>query len=131
VGVAAVADYRPAAAHETKIKKTEDELTLRLVKNPDILAEVAARPDRPFTVGFAAETDALEAHARGKLQAKRLDMIAANWVGGAVGGFEGEDNALLVLWEGGSRALPSSPKDLLGAALADLIFERYRASHPG
>jgi phosphopantothenoylcysteine decarboxylase/phosphopantothenate--cysteine ligase len=135
VGVAAVADYRPAAPLAAKLKKSEAELTLRLVRNPDILAEVAALPGGPFTVGFAAETEALETHARAKLEAKGLDMIAANLVGGAVeasgGGFEGEDNALLVLWRGGARALPSMPKGRLGAELADLICERYLASTSG
>jgi phosphopantothenoylcysteine decarboxylase/phosphopantothenate--cysteine ligase len=133
VGVAAVADYRPTAPHATKMKKSENEMTLRLVKNPDILAEVAALPDGPFTVGFAAETDRLEAHARGKLEAKRLDMIAANLVGGVgqVGGFESEDNALLVLWPGGGRSLPFGSKCLLAAGLADLMCERYLASAAG
>lgn len=135
VAVAAVADYRPAAPQATKIKKSDEEMTLRLVKNPDILAEVAALPDGPFTVGFAAETEQVETNARGKLEAKRLDMIAANLVGGMPGGpgcgFDSEDNALLVLWEGGGRSLPFMPKRLLGAELADLICERYRASTAG
>jgi phosphopantothenoylcysteine decarboxylase / phosphopantothenate---cysteine ligase len=139
VAVAAVADYRPVAPQATKIKKSEDEMTLRLAKNPDILAEVAALPGGPFTVGFAAETEQVEAHARSKLKAKGLDMIAANLVGAPAGGpagdqrggFDSEDNALLVLWEGGSRSLPFMPKRLLGAELADLICERYLASTSG
>jgi phosphopantothenoylcysteine decarboxylase / phosphopantothenate---cysteine ligase len=135
VAVAAVADYRPAAPQGTKIKKSDEEMTLRLVKNPDILAEVAALPDGPFTVGFAAETEQVEINARSKLEAKRLDMIAANLVGGTPGGpgrgFDSEDNALLVLWEGGGRSLPFMPKRVLGAELADLICERYRASTAG
>ncbi len=113
-------------------------MTLRLVKNPDILGEVAALPGGPFTVGFAAETEQVETYARSKLKAKGLDMIAANLVGGPVGGagdrkcgFESEDNALLVLWEGGGRSLALMPKRLLGADLADLICERYRASTSG
>jgi phosphopantothenoylcysteine decarboxylase/phosphopantothenate--cysteine ligase len=128
VAVAAVADYRPVAAQASKIKKSEDDIVLRLVRNPDILAEVAALPDGPFTVGFAAETEQLEAFARGKLRAKGLDMIAANLVGGQGGGFESEDNALLVLWEGGGRSLPVMPKGLLATELAGLICERYLAS---
>ena len=128
VAVAAVADYRPVAAQARKIKKSEDDIVLRLVRNPDILAEVAALPDGPFTVGFAAETEQLEAFARGKLRAKGLDMIAANLVGGQGGGFESEDNALLVLWEGGGRSLPVMPKGLLATELAGLICERYLAS---
>jgi phosphopantothenoylcysteine decarboxylase/phosphopantothenate--cysteine ligase len=134
VAVAAVADYRPAAPRATKIKKSEDEMTLRLVKNPDILAEVAALPGGPFTVGFAAETEQVATYAQNKLKAKGLDMIAANLVGGPGqrrGGFDSEDNALLVLWEGGGRSLPFMPKALLGAELADLICERYLASTAG
>jgi phosphopantothenoylcysteine decarboxylase / phosphopantothenate---cysteine ligase len=134
VGVAAVADYRPAEPRPAKIKKTEGELRLRLVKNPDILAEVAALPGGPFTVGFAAETEEVERHARGKLVAKGLDMIAANRVGvpgGGGGGFDSEDNALLVLWSGGGQALPLMPKVQLGAEVADLICERYLASTSG
>jgi phosphopantothenoylcysteine decarboxylase/phosphopantothenate--cysteine ligase len=135
VAVAAVADYRPVAPHATKIKKSEDAMTLCLVKNPDILADVAALPGGPFTVGFAAETEQVEPYARGKLAAKGLDMIAANLVGGPAdrlhGGFDSEDNALLVLWEGGGRSLPLMSKGLLAAELADLICERYLASTSG
>ena len=103
-------------------------MTLRLVRNPDILAAVAALPSPPFTVGFAAETDNLEAHANQKLAAKGLDMIAANRVGGAAGGFEADDNALLVLWPDGRRELPMMPKPQLAMTLATLIAERYAAS---
>jgi phosphopantothenoylcysteine decarboxylase / phosphopantothenate---cysteine ligase len=133
VGVAAVADYRPAAPHTVKLKKADDEITLRLVRNPDILAEVAALTGGPFTVGFAAETDRLEDYARSKLEAKGLDMIAANLVGAPAngGGFESGENALLVLWQGGGRQLTRMSKGLLAAELADLICERYRASVTG
>ena len=81
VATAAVADYRVAGPRDQKIKKASDELRLRLVPNPDILAEVASLERRPFTVGFAAETERLREHALGKLSRKRLDMIAANRVG--------------------------------------------------
>ena len=128
VAAAAVADYRPEVPAAAKMKKHEAALTLRLVRNPDILAAVAALPSPPFTVGFAAETDDLEAHAAAKLALKRLDMIAANRVGGGAGGFESEDNALLVLWPGGRHELPMMPKPKLAAALADLIAERYAPS---
>jgi phosphopantothenoylcysteine decarboxylase/phosphopantothenate--cysteine ligase len=131
VAAAAVADYRPAAPHPGKIKKVAGELTLRLVRNPDILAEVAALPDGPFTVGFAAETEDLEAYARGKLETKGLDLIAANQVGGPEGGFDTPDNALLVLWSDGARHLPLGPKDRLAGELADIICERYLASTSG
>jgi phosphopantothenoylcysteine decarboxylase/phosphopantothenate--cysteine ligase len=127
VGAAAVADYRPATPARDKIKKNQEALSLRLVRNPDILAEVAARSDRPFTVGFAAETSRLEEHAAEKLERKGLDMIAANLVGGEIGGFERPDNALTVLWTGGRRSFPLMPKSRLADALAGLIAERYLA----
>jgi len=127
VAAAAVADYRPEAPAVQKIKKNQAEITLRLVRNPDILGRVAALEPSPFTVGFAAETGELEVHALAKLKAKGLDMIAANLVGGETGGFERAENALLVLWPGGRKALPMSPKPRLAEALADLIVERYLA----
>jgi len=130
IGAAAVADYRPAEPAPSKLKKTNEQLTLELVRNPDIVQSVAALPDRPFTVGFAAETDQLDAHARGKLETKRLDMIAANLVAAGRGGFEDESNALLVLWDGGGRSLPMMPKTRLARVLAELIAERYAASTP-
>jgi len=81
ISAAAVADYRVVEPAVQKIKKQQEELTLQLVRNPDVLSEVAAIKNGPFTVGFAAETENLEAHAREKLQNKNLDMIAANLVG--------------------------------------------------
>jgi len=126
IACAAVADFRPAAAAEQKIKKTSETLTLELIRNPDILSEVAALPQRPFCVGFAAETDDVEAHAQAKLRAKRLDMIAANRVG-ASRGFEVDDNALLVIWEGGQQSLPTQPKSRLAAQLVNLIVDRFDA----
>nr|WP_207148481.1 bifunctional phosphopantothenoylcysteine decarboxylase/phosphopantothenate--cysteine ligase CoaBC [Thiococcus pfennigii] len=131
VATAAVADYRPAAPAAGKIKKAAAALTIELVRNPDILAEVAALPGGPFTVGFAAETERLEEHATAKLRAKGLDMIAANRVGTGAGGFDTDDNALVVLWPGGRRAFPLMPKTLLADQLADLIVERYLASLAG
>jgi len=127
VASAAVADYRPVQAADAKIKKLGDELSLTLVKNPDILAEVAALADGPFTVGFAAETERVEEYAAGKLRDKGLDMIAANRVGGGKGGFESAENALLVLWPDGRRDLPMMPKPRLAGLLADIIAERYHA----
>lgn len=126
VATAAVADYRPVCAADSKLKKSADEMTLRLVRNPDILARVAALPTPPFTVGFAAETEDPEGYARGKLAAKRLSLIAANRVGAGPGGFESDENALLCLWpDGGRRELPLMSKPALAKALADLIAERY------
>ena len=125
VAAAAVADYRPASPVSQKIKKENAELVVRLVRNPDILAEVAAAPRPPFTVGFAAETDRVEDYARTKLQAKGLCMIAANRVGGTEGGFERGENALIVLWPDGRREFPMMPKTRLARELAQLIAERY------
>ena len=127
IAAAAVADYRAAAPADQKIKKTRDALTLELTRNPDILAEVAAlRSHRPFTVGFAAETHDVLRYAEDKRRRKHLDLIAANQVGVAGSGFESEQNALHVLWEGGEKVLPLANKTLLGQQLIALIAERYR-----
>ena len=126
VATAAVADYRPEAVAGEKIKKTADSLDLRLVRNPDILAEVAALEGGPFTLGFAAETTDVEAHALVKLKAKGLDMIAANRVG-AGEGFERDDNALTVLWNGGRRELGPMDKGALARELVKLLVERLNA----
>jgi phosphopantothenoylcysteine decarboxylase/phosphopantothenate--cysteine ligase len=127
VSAAAVSDFRVAEPAPEKLKKRDELLTLRLVRNPDVLARVAALPDGPFTVGFAAETERLEEHALGKLRAKGLDMIAANRVGGETGGFDREDNALTVFWREGREALPLMPKPKLAEALTLLIEDRYAA----
>lgn len=126
IGTAAVADYRPAQPAGQKIKKTRESLTVELVRNPDILAEVAARADRPFTVGFAAETDDVLGYARRKLEEKRLDLIAANTVG-AGQGFEVDDNALTLLWPGGQRELPRASKAALARDLIAVIAQRLHA----
>jgi phosphopantothenoylcysteine decarboxylase/phosphopantothenate--cysteine ligase len=127
IGVAAVADYRPARPGAQKIKKTADTLTLELVKNPDILASVAALKEAPFTVGFAAETENVEANARAKLTAKQLNIIAANRVGLNGGGFDAPENALLLIDRDGLIELPSQPKDQLARALIHFISEKYHA----
>ena len=128
VATAAVADYRVADPAPAKIKKGQAELTLCLVRNPDILAAVAALRRGPFTVGFAAETERVEEQALGKLRTKGLDMIAANRVGGPQGGFEREDNALTVIRRDGRvDQLALMPKATLAEALTDLIEEAYAA----
>jgi phosphopantothenoylcysteine decarboxylase/phosphopantothenate--cysteine ligase len=127
VATAAVADYRPVEVSERKIKKRTETLTLELTRTTDILASVAALAHRPFIVGFAAETDSVEQHAREKLLRKNLDMICANEVGAAKA-FDCEDNALLVLWRGGGRAeLARAPKRELATALVALIAAQYHA----
>jgi len=127
IATAAVADYRAAQPAEQKIKKTQDVLTLPLIRNPDILAEVAAlHSHRPFTVGFAAETHDVLRYAEDKRRRKNLDLIAANQVGLPGSGFESDRNELHVLWEGGEQVLPLADKTLLGQQLVALIAARYR-----
>jgi len=121
IATAAVADYRPLRVARQKIKKTEGDLSLELTANPDILRAVAGLPDGPFTLGFAAETTRLEAHAREKLRAKRLDAIAANQVGGERGGFACDENALTVIWPGGRCDLPMQSKQRLAYRLLDVL----------
>ncbi len=127
IGCAAVADYRVEQVAEQKIKKTgdNDELTLKLVKNPDIIASVAGLTEkRPFTVGFAAETQNVEQYAKDKLQRKNLDMICANDVsGGQV--FNADQNALHLFWRNGEKRLPLADKTKLAEALVNEIVERY------
>ncbi|MGH8398714.1 MAG: bifunctional phosphopantothenoylcysteine decarboxylase/phosphopantothenate--cysteine ligase CoaBC [Gammaproteobacteria bacterium] len=124
IAAAAVADYAPQKMAKQKIKKSSGSMELKLVKTPDILAEVAARVPRPFTVGFAAETENLEINAKEKLKKKRLDLIAANWVGNGRG-FDRADNTLTVFWKGGTAELGSGPKLELARKLIRLIVERY------
>ncbi|CAA9890936.1 fused 4'-phosphopantothenoylcysteine decarboxylase; phosphopantothenoylcysteine synthetase, FMN-binding [Candidatus Methylobacter favarea] len=124
IGAAAVADYSPAAAQSEKIKKQAEQIALTLQKTRDILAEVAQLEHRPFTVGFAAETHNLEQYAQDKLARKNLDMIAANWVGRDLGGFESDQNALQVFWENGRSTLAMTDKNQLSAQLISLIAER-------
>lgn len=127
VGAAAVADFTPHAVATGKIKKRpgEDGLTLHLVRTRDILADVAAHPRRPrLVVGFAAETDDVDQHARGKLLNKRVDMIAANRVGLPGSGFEADDNALTVHWAGGQASLGPASKQQLAGDLLDLVAAR-------
>jgi len=124
IAAAAVADYAPAESAPQKIKKRSETLDLSLQKTPDILAEVALRLPRPFTVGFAAETEELERHAREKLENKRLDLMAANWVGQGRG-FDRDDNALTVFWRDGAADLGQAPKLELARRLIRFVAERY------
>lgn len=128
IGCAAVADYRAESAAVHKIKKTDDNetLTLTLIKNPDIIAEVAALPNsqRPFVVGFAAETKDVARYANDKLQRKGLDMIVANDVSQQGLGFGSDDNAALLLWRAtsGTEQLAAPPQTK--KALATLIIRQ-------
>ncbi len=128
IACAAVADYRPIQQAVQQIKKAAQIITLELEKTPDILAQVSELNDKPFMVGFAAETDNLEANARDKLKAKKLDMIAANWIGKGRG-FHADENALTVLWRAGKAELPIMPKTHLAQALIKLIAERFHVKN--
>jgi phosphopantothenoylcysteine decarboxylase / phosphopantothenate---cysteine ligase len=125
IATAAVADYRIEQIAEQKIKKSEDRLTLNLVKNTDILASVSALDIRPFCVGFAAETQDLQHYAEHKMKNKNLDMIAANRVDAADSGFEVDENALSVFWPGGSKELPRQSKTAIATALIDIIADLF------
>ncbi len=128
IGAAAVADYTPREPAANKIKKSSESLALDLVRTPDILAEVAAQTQAlRLVVGFAAETNNVAEYARRKLEAKRLDMIVANRVGIADGGFESDQNAMTAYWKDGERSFASAPKTRLADDLMDLIVERLDA----
>ncbi|MEA3302400.1 MAG: bifunctional phosphopantothenoylcysteine decarboxylase/phosphopantothenate--cysteine ligase CoaBC [Pseudomonadota bacterium] len=127
VATAAVADYRPQQTAVEKIKKSGEKLTIDLIRNPDILANVAALENSPYTVGFAAETERLEEYAQRKRIDKRIDMIAANLVGAAEGGFESTQNALTLFWEGGQLQLPLTDKLRLARQFITLMSEHFYA----
>ncbi|CCN37762.1 Coenzyme A biosynthesis bifunctional protein coaBC (Includes: Phosphopantothenoylcysteine decarboxylase; Phosphopantothenate--cysteine ligase) [Vibrio nigripulchritudo SO65] len=127
IGCAAVADYRPESVADQKIKKTDDSdsMTITMVKNPDIIASVAQLSEnRPFTVGFAAETQDVETYARRKLSKKNLDMICANDVSISGLGFNSDSNALHLFWQDGDKILPTTSKTELGKALMKEIASK-------
>ncbi len=127
IGVAAVADYRPLASAEHKLKKSADTLNIALTPNPDILAEVAARADAPFCVGFAAESRDLDAYAEGKRHNKRLPMLVGNLVSDGMGG---DDNTVILYDDAGRHPLPRAAKAEVArgivAHLAGLLPARGR-----
>jgi phosphopantothenoylcysteine decarboxylase/phosphopantothenate--cysteine ligase len=125
IGAAAVADYTPLIVQPQKIKKQAQQSTIILQRTQDILATVAKLDKRPFTIGFAAETDNLESYALGKLHEKNLDMIAANWVGREQGGFDSEQNALQVFWHTGQKNLSMMDKTQLAEQFILLCAERF------
>lgn len=125
IACAAVADYRAEEVIDQKIKKKSEELTLTFVRNPDILASVAALPQPPFTVGFAAETQDVRHYAQDKLNRKKLNMIAANDVSDKSIGFNSDQNALTVFWNGGEYSLPKSDKNNIALALLKVVAEQY------
>jgi len=124
IACAAVADYRPATTEDCKIKKSTEEMTLQLVRNPDIVAAVSGNEHRPYTVGFAAETNDVLSYARDKMTRKGLDMIVANDVSNQAIGFNSEDNAVTVLWPDGELALEQASKDEIARQIVTLIAEK-------
>ena len=125
ISCAAVADYRPITKQPEKIKKLHDALSVTMVRNPDIIAEVARQDNKPFVVGFAAETRELNKYAKQKLERKRLDMIAGNDVSVDNIGFDSPENALEVFWTGGHCSLERDTKTKIARRLIGLIAERY------
>ena len=129
IKAAAVADYRPRVRNSTKIKKKDDSTTIELVKNPDILAGLGGMDSglkqRPFLVGFAAETDALAENAAKKLSEKNLDMIVANDVSQTDAGFNVDTNrAMLFFKDGSSNECGLMSKDQLAGAILDHVVAR-------
>tara|TARA_Y100000031_G_C8024686_1_gene294268 strand:+ start:82 stop:630 length:549 start_codon:yes stop_codon:yes gene_type:complete len=121
IGVAAVADYRPAEISPEKIKKTDDVLQLKLVKNPDIISEVAALKSRPFVVGFAAETSDIVENGRQKLQNKNLDLLFANK---ATDTFNSETIAVTAISPDEERELPAANKHVVARNMLQLITDQ-------
>ncbi|CAM4161386.1 bifunctional phosphopantothenoylcysteine decarboxylase/phosphopantothenate--cysteine ligase CoaBC [Shewanella aquimarina] len=128
IGCAAVCDYRTMDIADEKIKKSATEMSLALIRNPDILATVAACDTRPFTVGFAAETQDVERYAKDKLTRKKLDMIAANDVSDPALGFNSDANALKVFWSNGQYELPATDKYTLAKQLLTLIAQQMKTA---
>ncbi|MCH7337586.1 bifunctional phosphopantothenoylcysteine decarboxylase/phosphopantothenate--cysteine ligase CoaBC [Acinetobacter sp. NIPH 2699] len=130
IATAAVADYRVAQVAEHKIKKAGDELAVALVKNPDIVATIAQQQQRPFMVGFAAETQNVEEYAAGKLVAKKLDMIACNDVSRPDIGFASDENAMTVFFAQSyhmkKRELEKASKQEISQQLVESIADALR-----
>ena len=134
IATAAVADYRPIETKSQKIKKSQDTMTIKLIKNPDILADVSSHNEKLFTIGFAAETTELEKYALDKLNRKKLDMIAANRVGsdntGRSIGFDRDTNELVLFCKNSGagieqKILPETTKQQLARELIKEIVLQY------
>jgi len=128
IGCAAVADYKATTTANNKIKKQGDTMTIELSKNPDIIASVAALDEnRPFTVGFAAETNDVANYAKGKLNNKNLDMICANDVSDSSIGFNSENNAMTLFWPEGERHLSLQSKQQISHLILKEIASKLAA----
>ncbi len=126
IGAAAVADYRPADINDQKIKKSQDEMTIRLIKNPDIISFVASQKNKPFTVGFAAETQNILAYAQGKLEKKNLDMIVANDVSDKNIGFNSDDNAIVIIDKESQTPFSQASKSYLARIIIEQIANKLK-----
>jgi len=129
IGVAAVADYRPSQIEMSKIKKDAKHVTLELIRNPDILSWVTSQETKPFTVGFAAETDNPLEHARQKLEKKSLDIIAVNHVSADHSPFGSDENQLVVITPDEDIDLGRHPKTRLASTLIDTISKKFHESY--
>jgi len=127
IACAAVADYRPEHVETQKMKKQAgiDDLSIKLVKNPDIIADVAHAANAPFCVGFAAETEHVERYALDKLKRKKLKLIAANDVAKAGQGFNSENNALTVFSEKEEFTIALADKKMVANQLLEIIAQQY------
>jgi phosphopantothenoylcysteine decarboxylase/phosphopantothenate--cysteine ligase len=132
VGAAAVADFRPAQFASRKIRKADAASTVVLEPNPDVIAEVAGgKSPGCFVLGFAAETEDAEEHAREKLQAKKLDCIVTNRIGMSGGAFGAADNEVVILWgNAGRQAVPRASKAVVAAAIWDRVAALRSPSRP-
>jgi phosphopantothenoylcysteine decarboxylase/phosphopantothenate--cysteine ligase len=125
IAAAAVCDYRPAQYSPEKLKKQQETLRLDLIKNPDILATIAVRPQPPYCVGFAAETTDVIAHAKQKLLTKKIDMIIANDVSREDAGFESDTNAVTLITQQAQHALSLASKAHIARHIIEAIATAY------
>jgi phosphopantothenoylcysteine decarboxylase/phosphopantothenate--cysteine ligase len=122
IGAAAIADYRPAQRAEQKIKKSNESMTLRLERTPDVLAQVSAsRANGMLVVGFAAETENVVENAKEKLRSKKLDAIVANDVSRADAGFDTTTNAITIITRDKAIELPVLSKRDAADQILDVI----------
>ncbi|MFK7863451.1 MAG: bifunctional phosphopantothenoylcysteine decarboxylase/phosphopantothenate--cysteine ligase CoaBC [Pseudohongiellaceae bacterium] len=121
IGVAAVADYRPNTIASHKIKKSDNSMQLNLVKNPDIISEISKLADRPFMVGFAAETENIAVNGRAKLEKKNLDLLFAN---NATETFHSDNIAVTAISKNENVELPLSSKSVAARNMLSIISER-------
>ncbi|MCG8413405.1 MAG: bifunctional phosphopantothenoylcysteine decarboxylase/phosphopantothenate--cysteine ligase CoaBC, partial [Pseudomonadales bacterium] len=128
IGVAAVADYRPAEVAEEKIKKHDDAMQIELVKNPDIISDVANLPQRPLVVGFAAETENVVANGRGKLEKKKLDLLFANH---ATSTFNSDSIAVTAISESSEQEFTRGSKQAVARDMLLLISDAIKNTQQG